>query len=70
MELLKDVDEIYATKARSVVRFDLRKERPSTEQLLSVLIGRTGNLRSPTMRRGRMLIVGFNEDMYRLAFEK
>ncbi len=70
MELLKDIDEIYATKARSVLHFDLKKERPSAEQLLSVLIGRTGNLRSPAIRRGRMLIVGFNEDMYRLAFAK
>lgn len=68
--MIKDIDEIFATKARSLVHLDLKKGRPSTALLLSVLIGRTGNLRSPTMRKGRTLIVGFNEEMYREAFGK
>lgn len=68
--MLKDLDVIYATKARSLVRFDLKKDRPSPELLLSVLIGRTGNLRSPTLRKGRTLIVGFNEEMYQKVFGK
>ena len=70
LELIKDIDVIYATKARSLVYLDLKKDRPSTELLLSVLIGRTGNLRSPALRQGRTLIVGFDEAMYRKVFGK
>jgi hypothetical protein len=29
------------------------------------MIGRTGNLRAPTARVGRTLLVGFNADAYR-----
>jgi len=32
--------------------------------LLSHLIGPTGNLRAPTAKVGKMLIVGFNEEAY------
>ncbi len=70
LAMIKDVDVIYATKGRSVVHFDLKKEQPGTETLLSVLLGRTGNLRSPALRQGRTLIVGFDETMYRKIFCK
>jgi len=68
--MIKGVDEIFATKARNLVHLDLKKDQPSTELLLSVLIGRTGNLRSPAIRKGRTLIVGFDEAMYRKVFGK
>ena len=68
--MLKNIDRIYATKGRGLVEFDLQHDRPSMETLLSVLIGRTGNLRSPALRIGRTLLVGFNEQMYKKAFVK
>jgi hypothetical protein len=37
--------------------------------LLAALLGPTGNLRAPTIRRGMMLLVGFDEEMYRRVFE-
>ena len=30
-----------------------------------MLIGPSGNLRAPTVRKGRVLLVGFNEEIYR-----
>jgi arsenate reductase-like glutaredoxin family protein len=68
--MIKDIDEIFATKARSVIYLDLKKDRPSRELLLRVLIGRTGNLRAPALRKGRTLIVGFEEAMYQEVFGK
>ena len=32
--------------------------------LLGLLLGPTGNLRAPTLRKGRTLIVGFEEETY------
>ena len=63
--VLKDVDEIYAAKGKRVVHVDLRREKPAKADLLGVLLGPTGNLRAPTLRKGRTLIVGFDEATYK-----
>jgi arsenate reductase-like glutaredoxin family protein len=62
--VLKDVDEIYAAKGKQVVHVDLRQKRPGRAELLALLLGPTGNLRAPTLRKGRTLIVGFDEATY------
>lgn len=51
-------------KGKNVVTFDLKKVKPSDEELLAVLMGPTGNLRAPTARVGNTLLVGFNEETY------
>lgn len=62
--LLKDVDKLYASKGKKVVHVDLKKEKPDKAMLLSLLLGPTGNLRAPTVRVGRTLLVGFDEATY------
>jgi hypothetical protein len=64
LALVRDVDEIYAAKGKRVVHLDLRRERPDAATLARVLLGPTGNLRAPTLRRGRTLLVGFDEATY------
>jgi arsenate reductase-like glutaredoxin family protein len=65
LKLAGEVDEIYAAKGTKMVHFDQRKQKPSAEDLLAVLLGPTGNLRAPTARIGRTLLVGFSQDMYK-----
>jgi arsenate reductase-like glutaredoxin family protein len=62
---LAEIDEIYAAKGKRVIHVDLKQERPSNTTLLSLLLGPTGNLRAPTLRVGRRLLVGFDEATYR-----
>ena len=38
---------------------------PDKDTLLSHLLGPTGNLRAPAIRKGKTLYVGFNEEAYR-----
>ena len=64
LAVLKDVDEIYVAKGKRVVHMDLRRDKPAKAELLGVLLGPTGNLRAPTLRKGRTLIVGFDEATY------
>ena len=64
MELLKTVSEVYAAKGKKVAHFNLKKEKPSAADLKKVILGPTGNLRAPTLRVGKKLIVGFNEEIY------
>ena len=62
--MLEGVDELYATKGKKLVYVDLRREKPDRATLESLLIGPSGNLRAPTLRRGRTLLVGFDEAAY------
>jgi arsenate reductase-like glutaredoxin family protein len=65
LSVLKDVDELYVAKGKRVVHLDLRRDKPPRTELLGLLLGPTGNLRAPTVRKGRTLIVGFDDATYR-----
>lgn len=65
LRLVGDVDEIVASKGKRVVKINLEKEQPNAEFLESLLLGPTGNLRAPTLRVGKTLLVGFDEAAYR-----
>jgi len=59
------VDELYVAKGKKIVHLDLKHEKPPRAELLGLLLGPTGNLRAPTLRKGRKLIVGFDEGTYK-----
>ena len=46
------------------MRFDMKKDRPGQVDLLKAMLGPTGNLRAPTIRKGQTLLVGFNEEVF------
>lgn len=66
--MLGDVDEIYSVKGKRMTYVDLRKEKPNDETLSTLLLGATGNLRAPTLRAGRTLLVGFDQTTYERIF--
>ncbi len=65
LDLAREVDEIYAAKGKKLVHIDMRREKPDADALKAVLLGPTGNLRAPTLRVGRTLLVGFDPESYR-----
>jgi arsenate reductase-like glutaredoxin family protein len=65
LELAEQVDEIIASKGKKTVRLDLRQGRPTRASLLALLLGPTGTLRAPAVRKGRTLVLGFDEASYR-----
>src|SRR5262245_373286 len=67
--VLKDVDQLYVAKGKKVVHADLKNARPARAELLGLLLGPTGNLRAPTVRKGRTLVVGFDEETYKKLLE-
>jgi len=67
--LLANVDELVAMRGKRVVRIDLRTERPDDETLLGLVLGPTGNLRAPTIRVGKTLLVGFEGETYRSVLD-
>jgi len=65
LDVLAKVDELYVARGKRVVHVDLGKGKPDRATLLALLLGPTGNLRAPTLRRGRTLLVGFDEATYK-----
>ena len=68
LALVEQVNELYAARGRNVVHLNLRKDRPDNAELKKLLLGPTGNLRAPTLRKGKTLIVGFHEETYQKVF--
>ena len=64
LQLIQGINKVYAAKGKQVICLDLRKEKPTREMLKKVLLGPTGNLRAPTLRKGKTLIVGFDQATY------
>jgi len=69
LALIADVTRVLVGKGRKQLEFDVADGPPDEEELLAVMLGRTGNLRAPTIRIGDTLIVGFNEPMYSDFFD-
>lgn len=68
LDLLRQADELYASKGKQVTHIDLKTEKPDLNSIVPLLLGPTGNLRAPTLRKGRTLLVGFDEATYRKVF--
>ena len=68
LALVKKVNKVYAAKGKKVVYFDLKKDKPSDDELAKILLGPTGNLRAPTLKKGKTLVVGFDEATYEAVF--
>ena len=60
--LLKDASRLIVAKGKKSREFNV-DGKPSAEAVQAML-GPTGNLRAPTARVGKTLLVGFNEDVY------
>ena len=65
---MKQVNEVFVAKGKKVVHLNMKKDKPDNETLKKLLLGPTGNLRAPTLRKGKTLVVGFDEETYRQVF--
>ena len=68
LTLARSYDKIIAGRGKKAVTFDMKKNLLDDETLASHILGPTGNLRAPTVRKGKTLLVGFSEEAYRQAF--
>ena len=65
LALARQSDTVLVARGKKVVSFDMKRDPPDDETLLTHLLGPTGNLRAPTLRKGKRLLVGFSEAAYR-----
>jgi hypothetical protein len=63
--VVKGADVVLVSNGRTVVRFDLRQRDHDRSELLARMVGPTGNLRAPTLRRNRLVVCGFHPEAMR-----
>ena len=64
LALAKSASVIHVARGKKLVTFDMKKAPPDDDTLLGHMLGPTGNLRAPTIRKGKTLYVGFNAEVY------
>ena len=60
--LARQCDTVIVAKGKKVATFDVSAD--PADEMVNAMLGPTGNLRAPTVRSGRTLLVGFNEERY------
>lgn len=68
-DLLQDVSQVWVARGKSFERLELKGGAVDVDEILKKVIGPSGNLRAPTLRLGRKLIVGFYPEMYATLFQ-
>jgi hypothetical protein len=63
------VAKVVVGRGKKVVTFDMKNDPPDDATLLAHLLGPTGNLKAPTLRKGNTLLVGFSEEAYRQVLD-
>jgi len=66
--LARTANDIYAAKGKKVVHVNMKKDKPDDETLAKLIVGPSGNLRAPTLLKGKTLVVGFNQETYQQLF--
>jgi arsenate reductase-like glutaredoxin family protein len=56
---------VIVAKGKKVREFSPGKR--ADDEIVDAMLGPTGNLRAPTIRRGKTVLVGFEEDAYAAA---
>lgn len=69
LALARTVDRVVVARGKSALTFDMKADLDE-DALAAALLGRTGNLKAPTLRIGRTLLVGFGEAAYREVLER
>ena len=57
------MDHLYVAKGKKTLHFDLKNARPPDEEILAVILGRSGTLRAPALRSGSAFLVGYNDSL-------
>ncbi|MCA9143167.1 MAG: hypothetical protein H6821_06915 [Planctomycetaceae bacterium] len=66
--MARTANDIYAAKGKKVVHVNMKKDKPDDETLAKLIVGPSGNLRAPTLLKGKTLVVGFNQETYQQLF--
>ncbi len=62
-EILRGIRDLYVTRGRKILHFEIGKGGGDREEILEMVLGRSGKLRSPALRMGTTLLVGYTPEL-------
>lgn len=60
-EMLAKLDRVVVINGKKILELDPQRE---SEQILETAIGRSGNLRAPSLVQDKTLVVGYSAEIY------
>jgi hypothetical protein len=60
--MAKEASKVIVAKGKKVSEW--KPAGKPTKETIAAMLGPTGNLRAPTIRVGKIIVVGFNEEAY------
>ncbi len=66
-ERIKQYDIVHIGKGKKVLTFS--PDETNREEILKSAIGRSGNLRAPTVEIDKILMIGYNDEMYQRVMD-
>jgi hypothetical protein len=64
ISLARSANRVVVARGQKFVDYDMKKEAPDDAVLAKGIVGPSGNLRAPTLKVGKTLIVGFHQGVY------
>lgn len=62
--MARQAQRLIAAKGKKVTAVDVSAKTPSDDELAALMLGPTGNMRAPTMRLGKTLLVGYHDQVF------
>ncbi|HCW44303.1 MAG: hypothetical protein H8E43_01625 [Planctomycetia bacterium] len=70
LELAQAASKVIVARGKKIIEHDMKKDPPLDDDLAKGIMGPSGNLRAPTLKVGKTLLVGFHEDAYEQVMGK
>ena len=64
LQMVREAQKVWVAKGKKLLEFDMQRAPPSDDELLKAIIGPSGNLRAPVIRRGKKMFIGFHAEVY------
>lgn len=62
-DTVKKAKQIYVASGKKTLQF--KPATDSKDEIMKKILGRTGNLRAPALRRKDIFFIGYNDDLYK-----
>ncbi len=64
--MAKAATTVFVAKGKKVSEF--KPAGKASAEVVAAMLGPTGNLRAPTIRKGKTVIVGYNDELFAQVF--
>ena len=65
--ILEESSKLVVAKGKKLSTFNVRNE--VSDEAVAAMLGPTGNMRAPTLRVGKTVLVGFNDEQFEAVFD-